>query len=161
MVVTVRVCLLWMRYGTEMRMLEKQKYISEGRRTMAIYNLNGHWKIEGSLRKWLVRCLDLVSEDSQCPGQRRDTKMLLTSTGMSSVLFRPTNNEISRENRDAIVLYSGAPAHSRQIGFRRRNTGLEYVSRLYTFRKPYLRVSKVGSRDWSKHWNSKIFGWPQ
>jgi hypothetical protein len=77
--------------------------------------------------------------------------LLLTSTDLSSVRHIQTNHEIWRENRDAIVLWSGAPAHSRQIGFQRRNIGLEYEGRLYTFRKPYLRVTKVASRDWSKH----------
>ena len=53
---------------------------------------------EGSLRKWLVRCSDLVSEDSQHCGQRRDINLLLTSTDLSSVRHIQTNREIWREN---------------------------------------------------------------
>lgn len=65
---------------------------------MAIYTAGGQWKIEGSLRKWLKRCLDLVSEDSQPCGQRRDINMLLTCTVMSFVLHRPANHKIWRRN---------------------------------------------------------------
>ena len=46
-------------------MLKVETSISRRQRTVAIYTAGGHCKIEGSLRKWLVRGLDLVSEDDQ------------------------------------------------------------------------------------------------
>ena len=95
--VAIGMCLLWFRCGIEMRMLEGGKSDSRAPRTMAIYTLDGQWKREGSLRKWLVRCLDLVSEDSQHRGLRRDINMLLTSIFAAPVLHRLTNPDIWRD----------------------------------------------------------------
>ena len=98
LVVAVGICAVWMRCETEMLMLEHKTSNLRERRTMAIYVGGGQWKIEGSLQMWLVRCLDLVSEDSQHGEQRRAINMLLTRTVVSSILYRTTNHGIWREN---------------------------------------------------------------